>query len=296
MIDYQDYIEINGASLFVTRMGVNNEKTIIFLHGGPGLGDSRADIKSFEPLAKKFHLVFLDLRGSGKSSDTPPYTHKQWIEDIEKLRTDLSLEKIILHGSSYGGFIAQEYAAHYQQNLEFLLLNVTTPDGKNDLNAINNAKNSERCILSDEELQRLFDGDVKNNEDFRYLYAGILPLYMVTLDAERDQKKLDQVIFHYQTHNEAFRNLVHYDMSSHLPQIHVPTLITAGEVDWITPPEFSKQIHKHLPNSALVIFHGLGHSLAREDTEIYLEIIKSFVDGKIEISDQIYDSRRFANV
>lgn len=296
MIDFQDYMEINEANLYVIRMGLSNERTIIFLHGGPGLGDSRADINSFSPLAKEFHLVFLDLRGSGKSSDTPPYTHKQWIEDIEELRNTLNIGKVILHGSSYGGFIAQEYAARYSQNLEFLLLNVTTPDGTNDLNAINNAKNSERCQLSDEELERLFSGNVLDNDDFRNLYAGILPLYMVSLDAERDQKKLQQIQFHYKTHNEAFQNLIHYDMSSKLPIINVPTLISAGEVDWITPPEFSKEIHKLLPDSALVIFHGLGHSLVREETELYLKIVKSFIDNKIERSDKIYDSRRLANV
>lgn len=292
MIEYQEYMEINGAKLYVTRMGSHNKKTIIFLHGGPGLGDSRGDIQSFEPLSNDFHLVFLDLRGCGKSSDTPPYTHEQWIEDIEELRTTLNLDKIIIHGSSYGGFLAQEYAAKYPQNLEFLLLNVTTPDGTNDRNAINNAKSSDRCHLTEEELQRLFSGNVKDDADFRYLYAGILPLYMVTVDAERDQKKLDQVQFHYQTHNEAFRNLIHFDMKEQLPQITVPTLITAGEVDWITPPEYAREIHTLLPNSDLVIFHGLGHSLVREETEFYINLVKSFMAGTIQESDKIYHSRR----
>lgn len=296
MVDEQGFLEINGADLFVTQAGKENGQAIVFLHGGPGLGDSRGDIVTFAPLAEEFRLVFLDLRGSGKSSDTPPFTHKQWVEDIEGLREKLGLGKICLHGSSYGGFLAQEYAAAYPENLEFLFLNVTTPDGTNDRNAINNAKNSDRCNLTEDELKRLFDGEVRDNEDFRYLYAGILPLYMVTLDPERDRKKLDQIHFHYATHNAAFRKLIDFDMKPQLPQVRVPTLVTAGEIDWITPAEFSEQIHELLPNSAMVVFKRLGHSLVREATPLYLEILKRFMNGEIERTDKIYDSRGFLHV
>lgn len=291
----QEFMEINGASLYVTRMGSPGNQTIIFLHGGPGLGDSRGDIQSFEPLAENFHLVYLDLRGSGRSSETPPFTHTQWVEDIETLRRTLDLGQVILHGSSYGGFLAQEYAVKYPHNLTFLLLNVTTPDGTNDQKAIDNAKNSDRCQLSDEELQRIFSGHVRDDADFRYLYAAILPLYMVELDAERDQKKLDNIHFHYQTHNEAFQNLIHYDVKDQLKVMTVPTLITAGEVDWITPPIYAKQIHELLPNSDLVIFKGLGHSLVREETELYMKIIKDFMTQSIQPSEKIYHSRRYTH-
>lgn len=296
MRDFQGYMKINGAQLYVTRMGIGHERTIFFLHGGPGLGDSRADIATYEPLAKDFHLVFLDLRGSGQSSETPPFTHKQWVEDIEQLRSSLGLGKIILHGSSYGGFLAQEYAARYSENLEYLLLNVTTLDGTNDLKAIDNAKASDRCQLTDEQLHRLFSGSVENNEDFYRLYAGILPLYMVSFDPERDQQKLKQIQFHYETHNAAFRGLAHYDMSSELPHIETPTLITAGELDWITPADCAKQIHTHMPNSALVVFHDSGHSLAREESALYVRLIQAFIEGRVETSDHIYDSRRMLYV
>ncbi len=296
MIESERYMEINGAELYVARMGMDHARTIVFLHGGPGLGDSRADIATFEPLAKDFHLVFLDLRGSGKSSETPPFTHEQWVEDIEQLRSSLGLGKIILHGSSYGGFLAQEYAACYSANLEYLLLNVTTLDGTNDLKAIDNAKASDRCQLADEDLQRLFSGKVESNEDFYRLYAGILPLYMTKFNAERDQQKLKQIHFHYETHNAAFRGLVHYDMSSKLPHIETPTLITAGELDWITPADCAKQIHTHMPNSALVIFHGSGHSLVREESSLYLDLVKAFTEGRVETANRIYDSRRVLHV
>ncbi|MEK3936316.1 alpha/beta hydrolase [Sporosarcina sp. FSL W7-1349] len=284
-----EHININGASLYVTQMGTSNKEKIIFLHGGPGLGDSRADQVTFAPLADQYHVTFIDLRGCGKSSDTPPFTHAQWVEDIETLRKTLGFTKFALHGSSYGGFLVQEYAAKYPENVSHIALNVTCPDGTNDLKAIENAKQSDRCHLSDKELERLFQGEVMNNEDFRYLYAGIQPLYMVTADKERDEEKLNQIMFHYQTHNEAFRNLKNFDMKPVLGRLNMPALITAGEKDWITPPLYSEQIHELMPSSAYVLFKDYGHSLVREQSVIYLELLRRFLSNRIEARKEKYE-------
>lgn len=46
----------------------------------------------------------------------------------------------------------------------------------------------------------------------------------------------------------------------------VPTLLLAGEFDPVTPPEWAEQAWRHLTNSRLLIFPGLGHGVLDSDS------------------------------
>ncbi len=83
------YISINENELYYEIHGNPEGKTIFFIHGAPGLSDCRADIKAFSSLGDQYQLVFLDMRGSGRSEGKPPFTHEQWTADIEELRKEL---------------------------------------------------------------------------------------------------------------------------------------------------------------------------------------------------------------
>ncbi len=275
---------INGCEIYYETKGEKDGKdSIFFIHGGPGLGDCRGDIATFGELEDDYYLVFIDMRGSGRSADVPPYTHKQWADDIDALREHLGLDQIILHGASYGGFIIQEYALLYPERTKALLLNVTAADNDHHLKAIDNALESDKVDVDKDNLIRLFDGQVKSNEDFKELYASILPLYTMKQDKEAQKAKLDGIHFHYATHNAAFHNnLKNFDLKNELENIQVPAMVTAGKHDWIIPPEYSKAIADRIPNSTFVLFENYGHSLVREQGDVYKKLLRQFLDGEIK--------------
>src|SRR5699024_3619456 len=103
------YITLNGCKLYYEVKGNPEGETIFFIHGGPGMSDSRGDAETFSSLGDAYRLVFLDNRGSGRSEAVPPYTHEQWTEDIDALRNYLGVEKMHVLGGSYGGFLTLEY-------------------------------------------------------------------------------------------------------------------------------------------------------------------------------------------
>jgi proline-specific peptidase len=272
------YTTINGCNLYYEVHGKEDGEPIFFIHGGPGLGDCRGDIKAFSPLGDTYKLVFLDMRGSGRSEDVPPYTHEQWTADIEGLRQYLGLGKIKILGGSYGGFLTLEYVLRYQENVTHVLLRDTAPSNNyNDL-SMQKALDSNLPGIDEDMLDRLFHGRVKSNAEFRDMFAAIQPLYTVVVDEEANQKRLDNMYFHYETHNYAFSvNKQSYDILNQLNTIKVPVLVTVGREDWVTPVVCSEDIAREIESSTLVIFENSGHSPHLEENEDYLKLVREFL-------------------
>lgn len=271
-------IIINDNKLYYEIHGNPEGETIFFIHGAPGLGDCRSDIKSFSPLGDKYRLVFMDMRGSGRSGGNPPFTHEQWTADIEEMRKTLVDGPIKILGGSYGGFLALEYALRYPDNVTHVLLRDTAPSNKHNHLSVDRANKSNLPGLTEENVIRLFDGKVNSNEDLKEVFSALQPLYTVEYDEEAVQKRMDDIFYRYETHNYAFRyNQETYDITADLKKIKVPTLVTVGRHDWITPVECSEIIAEEIPNSELVIFENSGHSPQVEENDSYLKLVRAFL-------------------
>lgn len=98
------------------------QPTIIFMHG------LTANAHAFDGLvaaglSPAFHIVSVDLRGRGESSQPEAgYTMADHAKDILGLLDYLQLEKAILAGHSFGGFLALYLAKFYPQRVDQLIL------------------------------------------------------------------------------------------------------------------------------------------------------------------------------
>src|SRR5688500_12215821 len=113
----------DGVRLFYRKVGTDNS-TVVFLHGGPGLGinDGGYDM---EPLARGRTLLMFDQRGSGRSeiiTDPKLLTVEYQVRDLEEFRKHFKLERMNLVGLSWGAGLATLYASHYPERVEKLLL------------------------------------------------------------------------------------------------------------------------------------------------------------------------------
>lgn len=248
------YITINDNQLYYEVHGNEEGETIFFIHGAPGLSDCRGDIKSFSALGDKYRLVFLDMRGSGRSENNPPFTHEQWTADIEELRKHLVGAPIIILGGSYGGFLTLEYVLRYPENVTHVLLRDTSANNEFDHLSIDKALESNLPGITEDGINRLFKGEVGSNEELKEMFAAIQPLYTVKYDEQAVQQRLNSIYYRYETHNFAFKyNKPKFNLVPSLQNIKVPTLVTVGRHDWITPVESSELIAKNIPNAQLVI-------------------------------------------
>jgi proline iminopeptidase len=271
-------LPINGNELEVEVFGADDAPVLIAHHGAPGLG-SRAEPKAtFAPFADTFRVIAFDARGSGVSEGKPPFTHEQWVADVETLREWAGAERFVMAGGSYGGFIAMEYAIRYPQRLTALVLRDTSADHENEKAARENALKSTRVEIDVEKLDRINNGLVRDNDDLRDCWREILPLYDHVYDPAAVEAKVEATFYRYQTHNFAFAvNQPNYDIKAALPKITCPTLVTVGRDDWITPVESSRTIVELIPDARLVVFEKSGHSPQIEEADLWRKTVREFL-------------------
>jgi proline-specific peptidase len=268
-------LHVNGVRLTYDDAGSGT--AFVTLHGGPGMGSRKGDWATFRPLTDAYRLVSYDQRGNGDSEGGEPYSHEQFVADLEALRQTLELGKMVLLGGSYGGYIALEYALTHQENLHALILRDTAANNRYKDTSMERALTS-GLPMDRERLERLFAGRVESDEDFRESFRMIQPLYNVTRDPEAEAARLAAIPFRFETHNWAFsRNQPTFDLTERLRSVQVPVLITVGRHDWITPLEASEELHAVLPKSELVVFEHSGHSPQLEETERYLAVVRDFL-------------------
>lgn len=98
-------------------------KPVIFLHGGPGSGITPMYRQYFDP--QKWRIVIFDQRGCGQST---PYAELRenttWdlVEDIEKLRKHLAIEKWVVFGGSWGSTLSLAYSQTHPESCKGLIL------------------------------------------------------------------------------------------------------------------------------------------------------------------------------
>jgi len=94
---------------------------VVFLHGGPGAGANAAHRRFFDP--KHYRIVIFDQRGSGRSKpcgEIRNNTTPLLVEDIERLRQHLKIERWFVFGGSWGSTLALAYAEHHPEKVRGL--------------------------------------------------------------------------------------------------------------------------------------------------------------------------------
>ena len=109
--------------IYWEEVGAPDGLPALFLHGGPGSGIAAAHRRFFDPGA--YRVVLFDQRGAGKSTplaELRENTTQDLIDDIEKLRRHLGIERWLVFGGSWGSTLALAYGqAHPDRCLGFVL-------------------------------------------------------------------------------------------------------------------------------------------------------------------------------
>jgi proline iminopeptidase len=120
----QGWLATDGPhEIFYEECGAPDGKPCVILHGGPGGAINPTMRRFFNP--DRWRMVLFDQRGCGRSrpnASLEDNTTWSLIEDIERLRVHLGVEKWTVFGGSWGSTLALAYAVMHPDRVEALVL------------------------------------------------------------------------------------------------------------------------------------------------------------------------------
>lgn len=104
--------------MYYEQCGNPQGKPVVILHGGPGAGCGAKIRRFHDPRA--YRIILLDQRGAGRSTphaDLVDNTTWTLVDDIEKLREHLGIDRWQVFGGSWGSTLALAYAEKHPERV-----------------------------------------------------------------------------------------------------------------------------------------------------------------------------------
>jgi proline iminopeptidase len=268
------FFDVEGAKLVPDGPKMRERPTLLLLHGGPGFDHSNHK-PAFSPLADVAQVIYLDHRSNGRSDRTSKDRWKlaNWADDVRAFCEALEIEKPIVMGTSFGGFVAMAYATRHPDHPGKLVLCTTS------------AKWRLARVL--EVFERLGGKPARDaakayweapsTETVADYLKICFPLYnhkrRGTETMTRSVMNMELVLDFPRSEQSNF------DFLPDLKSIKCPTMVMGGEDDPITPIADSEDIAAALPKELVRFerFPTTGHGIVNDSPERFLAVLKEFI-------------------
>jgi proline iminopeptidase len=271
------FFDVEGAGLVPNGAVMRAKPTLLLLHGGPGF-DHSSFKPAFSALADIAQIVYFDHRGNGRSSGDDPerWTLAQWADDVIGLCDTLGIEKPIVYGVSFGGFVAQAYATRYPEHpAKLVLVSTAARIDFNEIFAAFERVGGKEARLIAESYWR----DPTPEGRAKYIEVCV-PLYRARPARDPNWFKRaivkDDVALRFNgPQNEHGR----MDFRAALGSVGCPVLVMGGDRDPITPIAFSERIAASLPTHLVTFerFTDCGHGVVPDQPERAFSILRDFI-------------------
>jgi pimeloyl-ACP methyl ester carboxylesterase len=274
----------DGRRLAYRRIG---EGPTLVCHGG-GPGFASLYLADLAGLGEELELVLPDPRGTGESTkprDSRAYEIDDYVADLEELREHLGLERLQLLGHSHGGLVAIAYAARYPERIERLILASTlarfSPEQEAAMEeAVERASGEPWYEDARAALEAESAGDFETDDELAELALREFPFYFARYGG--DERAYLDTLRSERPNADALRlfnkELVPvFDLRPDLPRIAAPTLVIAGEADFITGPPSAAELGEGIPDARTVLLPETGHFVFIEAPAAFREAVLSFL-------------------
>jgi proline iminopeptidase len=242
---------------------------LIVIAGGPGLSSSIYQM-SLGELDNK--TVFWDFASLGKSKKRDENSFAADTRDLEDIIKHYH-GKVSLLGHSYGGLLALQAAAKFNDKIEKLFLSNTSE--KLQPVFVDMPKRF-ATKLSQEELASLLNifGKIGNGLSESETHT------FVELEVKCHFKSLSPEKIKAYAHDWGFsvpvflqnQDWLPVDLTNALSQVRAKTYVICGSHDVVVPPEFSQNLLK-IPGAKLIEFKNSAHWPFIEEPEKFLETL-----------------------
>jgi proline-specific peptidase len=277
--DARLYFDVSGAGWAIDHDGIHERPVLIGLHGGPGI-DGTKHRYTLASLADAAQVIVPDQRGHGRSdlSDPERWNLATWAADVKGLSDALGIERPIVLGSSFGGFVAQKYAASYPDHPAGVILAGSCArilGGEELIERIRAVGGDEAADVMRRDLA---DPTEESFEESRRVIGPLMSLnpdpdpLVPTLDAARITTKQVNLSW-FENEGNAM------DLRPELANVRCPTLVLVGEHDPLTPIASVEEIVAAIPNdlARLQVVPNAAHDIVTDNPEFTNRCIRQFI-------------------
>jgi proline iminopeptidase len=274
--------------IYYEESGNPRGKPAVFLHGGPGGGTDPKMRGFFDP--KRYRIILFDQRGCGKSrphASLVDNTTWHLVDDIERLREHLGIERWLVFGGSWGSTLALAYAETHPERVTELVLRgifllrrweiewfYQNPGGAAALypdlweHYLEPIPESERRDMIRAYYARLTSSNPSVLQQAAKAWSvwegatsflRLNPEYVARFQADEYAAAFARIECHYFVNGGFFRT--DNQLIEQVDRIrHIPAVIVQGRYDVVCPMKSAWDLHRAWPEADLRIVPDAGHS------------------------------------
>ncbi|MGW3497135.1 alpha/beta fold hydrolase [Streptomyces sp. NPDC001020] len=255
--------------------------------GGPGIF---WEYMRMPLLEQHLTMVYVEPIGTGDSGRLPShphgYTRDRYSRFLEVLINHLGVPEVHLLGHSHGAFVAAYHALYRTERLAGVVLYEGAP--------VTGPKHGEEAGRKLREFAAKYAGhpgladvlaafgamsSISDDESTVAVARGALPSYFANYWADEERfapiRNTIQAAYISGMDEDLSPDLI--DDRAALKGLDVPALVIVGRHDVICGPRWSKELHRLIPDSRLVILENSGHLGHIEEPAPFSDAVRDFV-------------------
>ena len=262
----------DGLPICIYETGNPAGPPIVLIHG---FSQSHAVFKlQFESsLARDYRLLAYDLRGhgcSGKPWDASYYTTRRIAGDLVATLAEFKLERPLLVGWSYGGYVIMDYIRHFgDSHIAGVMLvgsNAGLPPRPTEPAAIERAR-----VMR--ESNREASPDIAINMQNGHNFVRVMTFKPAPPDMAEIMFATNQMLPTYARRAMVDQNLQNDDL---IAKLTVPVVLLAGDKDASQPAAVLAAVAGKLAHGRLVLVPDAGHATFIDAPDIFERELRQF--------------------
>ncbi|UYQ91982.1 alpha/beta hydrolase [Chitinophaga horti] len=243
----------------------------------------RGNLDDWDPLfldllAENYQVIIFNYSGMASSTGPLNTDMKTFSQDVIDLADYLAIDRFVLGGWSFGGFIAQVVAVNYPARVKQLILIGTKPPGQVNhameeiflkTAYIENYTVEDEMILFFEPISESSRQAAKESHD------------RIAARTEKDVRVKPEHWQYYGSGSEDFTKDA-INARQKLMETTIPILVLSGDHEVCFPPENWFDLNRKMPTLQTVVFPRAGHGPQHQHPEMATSYIHTFLANTIQ--------------
>ncbi len=284
------FVRALGRRLYYESIGDGERGSLLGLHGGPGA--THDEIRPIAAIAQfGYRVVLYDQLGCGRSERPRSYrgmTIQHLADEADAVRRALNLGVCHLFGYGFGGALAMQTVLLHPHGFKSLLVGsgFASMRQREDevLRLVSTLPSRDRSAILEGERPGGRRGRRYELAAARFLRSHLSDLAVTPIDLALTESNSNQEAGRAAYGANASQlitpratgTLAGWDIRRDLYRIRVPTLVTVGQRDHMTPA-CARTIHRAIRGSRLVVFRNSAHDSLFKEGDRYLRVVRDFL-------------------